>query len=257
MINYSDIKILFVAVNLFLIASIHSAQSRTDSIIKANKACENIAQIDALQPALYRLDSLGERLDYINIAIEKSKQLDYPKGLMQMQYLKAATYNEIESYDDAIFYFQNATKSAEVLQDSAYLRYCYMNIGAINLDIENYEQAKRDFFVGLKYANNSIAKSVDIYHHLGTLYKELRMFDSSLYFHNKTLELREIKNDTLGIAHSYNNIALVYKHSGDYVTALEYLNKSLEFKKKINATKGIGGSYINIGSIYLLLEDYQ
>ena len=174
-----------------------------------------------------------------------------------MQYLKAATYNEIESYDDAIFYFQNAIKSAEVLQDSAYLRYCYWSIGGINLEVENYEQAKKDFFVGLKYANNSLAKSVEIYNSLGTLYKELELVDSSLYFHNKTLKLREIENDTLGLAHSYNNIALVYKYSGDYVTALEYLNKSLEFKKKINATKGIGGSYINIGSIYLLLEDYH
>ena len=257
MLKSNYIKSLLVVVILLLSTSKHYTQSKTDSIIKANKACENIEQIDALYMSLYGLDSLSKRLDYINFGIEKSKQLHYSKGLMQMQYLKAATYNEIESYDDAIFYFQNATKSAEELQDSAYLRYCYMNIGAINLDIENYEQAKRDFFVGLKYANNSIAKSVEIYHHLGTLYKELRMFDSSLYFHNKTLELREIKNDTLGIAHSYNNIALVYKHSGDYVTALEYLNKSLEFKKKINATKGIGGSYINIGSIYLLLEDYN
>jgi len=256
-LKHSYIKFLLVLSILWLSASLHCAQSKTDSIIKANKACENIKQIDALYPALYGLDSLGERLDYINIAIEKSKQLDYSKGLMQMQYLKAATYNEIESYDDAIFYFQKAVKNAELLQDSGYLRFCYMNIGAINLDIENYEQAKKDFFVSLKYANNSLAKSVYIYNHLGTLYKELRMFDSSLFYHNKTLKFREIKNDTLGIAHSYNNIALVYKHSGDYVTALEYLNKSLEFKKKMNATKGIGGSYINIGSIYLLLEDYH
>ena len=256
MLKYSYIKSLLFVI-LLLSASIHCAQSKTDSIIKENVACENIEQISALYAALYGLDSISERLDYISFAIQKSKQLEYTKGLMQMQYLKAVTYNEIESYDDAILYFQNAVKSAEVLQDSGYLRFCYMNIGAINLDIENYEQAKRNFFVGLKYANNSIAKSVDIYHYLGTLYKERRMFDSSLYYHNKTLTFREIKNDTLGIAHSYNNIALVYKHSGDYVTALEYLNKSLEFKKKINATKGIGGSYINIGSIYLLLEDYN
>lgn len=238
-------------------ASKQHAQSRTDSIIQANISCENIEQIDALCDALYGLDSLSKRLEYVNIGIEKSIQYDYAKGLMKLQYLKAVTYDAIDSPDDAILYFQKAIKSAEVLQDSGYLRFCYMNIGAINLVIENYEQAKKDFSVGLKYANNSIAKSVEIYHYLGTLYKERRMFDSSLYYHNKTLKFREIKNDTLGIAHSYNNIALVYKHSGDYVTALEYLNKSLEYKKIVNDTKGIGGSYINIGSVYLLLEDYQ
>ena len=257
MLKYSYIKSLLVSLVLFLSASIHYAQSKADSIIKVNKACESIEQIDALYPALYGLDSLGRRLDYINVGIQKSKQFEYTKGLMEMQYLKAVTYNEIESYDDAILYFQKAVKNAEVLQDSGYLRFAYMNIGSINLDIENYEQAKKDFFVGLKYANNSIAKSVYIYDYLGILYKGLRMFDSSLYYHNKTLKFREIKNDTLDLAHSYNNIALVYKHSGDYLTALEYLDKSLEFKKKMNATKGIGGSYINIGSIYLLLEDYH
>ena len=176
---------------------------------------------------------------------------------MQLQYLKAATYNEIESYDDAIIYFQNAIKNAEILQDSGYLGFCYNNIGGINLGVENYEQAKKEFFIGLKYANNSTKNSVSLYNNLGTLYKELRMFDSDLYYHNRTLKLREVKNDTIGLAYSYNNIALVYKHSGDFKAALEYLNKSLEIKKKVNDTKGIGGSYINIGSVYFLLNDYQ
>ncbi len=257
MLKYSYIKSLLVVVILLLSASIHYAQSKTDSIIKANKACENIEQIDALYHALYGLDSISERLDYVSFGIEKSKQLDYTKGLMQMQYLKAVTYHMIESYDDAILYFQNATKSAEVLQDSGYLSFCYKNVGSINLDIGNYEQAKKEFLIGLKYANNSTKNSVSLYNNLGTLYKELSMIDSSLYYHNKTLKLREIENDTLGFAHSYNNIGLVYKHMGDFKTALQYLNKSLEIKKKVNDTKGIGGSYINIGSIYLLLKDYQ
>ena len=257
MLKSNYIKSLLVVVILLLSASKHYTQSKTDSIIKANKACENIEQIDALYMALYGLDSLSKRLDYINFGIEKSKQLDYTRGLLEMQYLKAATYVDIESYDDAIIYFQNAIKNAEILQDSAYLRFCYMSIGAINLDIENYEQAKKEFFIGLKYANNSITKSVDIYNYLGTLYKELGVVDSSLYYHNKTLQLREIENDTLGLAYSYNNIGLVYKHSGDYITALQYLNKSLVIKKKFNDTKSIGGSYINIGTIYLLLKDYQ
>ena len=257
MLKYNYIKSLLVLFVLFLSDSIYCAQSKTDSIIKANKACQNIEQIDALYPALYGLDSLGKRLDYINLGIQKSRQLEYVKGLMQMQYLKATTYNEIESYDDAILYFQKAVKNAEVLQDSGYLRFCNMNIGVINLNIENYEQAKKDFFVSLKYANNSYTKSIGIYNYLGTLYKELGIFDSSFYYHNKNLKLKEIENDTLGFARSFNNIALVYKHIGDYKKALEYLNKSLKFKKQMNATKGIGGSYINIGSIYLLLEDYH
>ena len=241
MLKYSYIKSLLVVVILLLSGSTHYAQSKTDSIIKANKACENIEQINALYPALYGLDSISERLDYINFGIEKSKQLDYTKGLMQMQYLKAVTYHVIESYDDAILYFQNATKSAEVLQDSGYLSFCYKNVGSINLDIGNYEQAKKEFLIGLKYANNSTKNSVSLYNNLGTLYKELSMIDSSLYYHNKTLKLREIENDTLGFAYSYNNIALVYKHMGDFKTALQYLNKSLEIKKKVNDTKGTGG----------------
>jgi serine phosphatase RsbU (regulator of sigma subunit) len=255
--KYSYISSLLVVFVLLLSASKHYTQSRTDSIIKANVACENIEQIDALYNALYGLDSLSKRLDYINFGIEKSREIDYTRGLMQLQYLKAATYNEIESYDDAIIYFQNAIKNAEILQDSGYLGFCYNNIGGINLGVENYEQAKKEFFIGLKYANNSTKNSVSLYNNLGTLYKELRMFDSALYYHNRTLKLREVKNDTIGLAYSYNNIALVYKHSGDFKAALEYLNKSLEIKKKVNDTKGIGGSYINIGSVYFLLNDYQ
>jgi serine phosphatase RsbU (regulator of sigma subunit) len=237
-------------------ASKQHAQSRTDSIIQANISCENIEQIDALCDALYGLDSLSKRLEYVNIGIEKSIQYDYAKGLMKLQYLKAVTYDAIDSPDDAILYFQKAIKSAEILQDTVYLSYCYRFIGEINVAIRSYEQAKKNLFMGLKYTNSG-QSSVEIYNMLGILNKEMAVFDSSLYYHNKSLKLNQLNNDTLGIAYSYNNIALVYKHSGNYQSALEFLNRSLEYKKIVNDTKGIGGSYINIGSVYLLLEDYQ
>jgi len=249
---YSLLAVVFLLLN----ASKQHAQSRTDSIIQANISCENIEQIDALCDALYGLDSLSKRLEYVNIGIEKSIQYDYAKGLMKLQYLKAVTYDAIDSPDDAILYFQKAIKSAEILQDTVYLSYCYRFIGEINVAIRSYEQAKKNLFMGLKYTNSG-QSSVEIYNMLGILNKEMAVFDSSLYYHNKSLKLNQLNNDTLGIAYSYNNIALVYKHSGNYQSALEFLNRSLEYKKIVNDTKGIGGSYINIGSVYLLLEDYQ
>lgn len=69
MLKYSYINSLLVVFVLLLSASKHYTQSRTDSIIKANVACENIEQIDALYNALYGLDSLSKRLDYINFGI--------------------------------------------------------------------------------------------------------------------------------------------------------------------------------------------
>ena len=256
MLKCNYIYSLLAVVFLLLNASKQHAQSRTDSIIQANISCENIEQIDALCDALYGLDSLSKRLEYVNIGIEKSIQYDYAKGLMKLQYLKAVTYDAIDSPDDAILYFQKAIKSAEILQDTVYLSYCYRFIGEINVAIRSYEQAKKNLFMGLKYTNSG-QSSVEIYNMLGILNKEMAVFDSSLYYHNKSLKLNQLNNDTLGIAYSYNNIALVYKHSGNYQSALEFLNRSLEYKKIVNDTKGIGGSYINIGSVYLLLEDYQ
>ena len=256
MLKCNYIYSLLAVVFLLLNASKQHAQSRTDSIIQANISCENIEQIDALCDALYGLDSLSKRLEYVNIGIEKSIQYDYAKGMMKLQYLKAVTYDAIDSPDDAILYFQKAIKSAEILQDTVYLSYCYRFIGEINVAIRSYEQAKKNLFMGLKYTNSG-QSSVEIYNMLGILNKEMAVFDSSLYYHNKSLKLNQLNNDTLGIAYSYNNIALVYKHSGNYQSALEFLNRSLEYKKIVNDTKGIGGSYINIGSVYLLLEDYQ
>jgi len=255
-LKFNYIYSLLAVVFLLLNASKQHAQSRTDSIIQANISCENIEQIDALCDALYGLDSLSKRLEYVNIGIEKSIQYDYAKGMMKLQYLKAVTYDAIDSPDDAILYFQKAIKSAEILQDTVYLSYCYRFIGEINVAIRSYEQAKKNLFMGLKYTNSG-QSSVEIYNMLGILNKEMAVFDSSLYYHNKSLKLNQLNNDTLGIAYSYNNIALVYKHSGNYQSALEFLNRSLEYKKIVNDTKGIGGSYINIGSVYLLLEDYQ
>lgn len=251
-------KLKFIIVFIFFIAVFKTnAQSKNDSIISYNFAGETEAQIDALITALYSIENASERLDLIDSVFIKTKKIGYTNGMMQSHYLKAITYSKIESSNDAITYFQETIKLAKELKDSNYLVFCYKNIGSINMNLYKFNDAKKDLFTAVKYLKTNSKNAASVYNNLGTLYKSIGNYDSSLYFHNKTLLIRQEKKDTMGLAYSYNNIGLTHKHSGDYKKALIYLKKSLAIKKKYNDVKGIGGSYINLGSVYYLQKDYE
>ena len=249
---------LFIYILLFLIASFKSnGQSTTDSIIAANFGGETEVQINALLEVVGGIDSISKRLDLIDDISIKAEKIGYKQGVMEAEYLKAVAYNKIASTNNAITYFQNTIKLAQELKDSNYIAFCYKNIGGINMDLHKYDVAKKNLFTAVKYLTPNSKTITSVYNNLGTLYKGIGDYDSSLYFHNKTLLIREKNNDTIGLAYSYNNIGLTYKHSGDYQKALSYLKKSLVIKEKFNDTKGIGGSYINIGSVYFLQKKYK
>jgi signal transduction histidine kinase len=75
-------------------------------------------------------------------------------------------------------------------------------------------------------------------------------YDSSLSYHFKSLEIREIEGDKKSIGTALNNIGLVYFKLRNYEQALQYYLRSLSIKNELNDATDMDKILINVGLCY-------
>src|SRR5690554_5652747 len=104
-----------------------------------------------------------------------------------------------------------------------------------------------DYQIGVAVGNSS----------KGTAYYYLSQYDSSLLFHNISLDISTQINDKVGIATSYNNIGMVYTAQSKYEEALLVWLKSIEIKEELllaeptaSNQNRLASAYGNIGSLF-------
>ncbi|CAF4329151.1 unnamed protein product [Rotaria sp. Silwood2] len=100
----------------------------------------------------------------------------------------------------------------------------------------------------------------DCYYTLGCIEMEKNMYDSSLKFHQKSLEtkLKILKENDLSIADSYNSIGRIYFKKSDYKQAFSSYYRALKITIQANGEyhSNVAICYTNLGGIYQKQEDY-
>jgi serine phosphatase RsbU (regulator of sigma subunit) len=124
-------------------------------------------------------------------------------------------------------------------------------IGSVYMKEKNNEFAIKQYHYSIPLAKqiNDSADLSENYAMLATIYNNSERFDSSLYYNQKALAIREIFGGKINLANSYNNIGLTYKSLKDYDKSLEYLIKSLKIREQQRDFKGMAGSNINIANV--------
>jgi len=81
--------------------------------------------------------------------------------------------------------------------------------------------------------------------------------DSALYFINRSLNIKESLNDTLGIAYSHSYTANVYMETEQFQKAINTLDKAIEIRNTINDKSGISIDLVNAGMSYMTLGELE
>ena len=123
------------------------------------------------------------------------------------------------------------------------------NLGAIGIYLFNKKIIKA-IDKTKKIHDNKILTSA--YSNIALTYNVLCEYKKSIQFGFLALELREMYNDTPGIAKSLNNIGTTYHYMGRYNDAIKYYSKSLKLKEILGNKQDIASTINNIGLIYLL-----
>lgn len=81
--------------------------------------------------------------------------------------------------------------------------------------------------------------------------------DESLDIYMQALELAEVHERKLDIAHCLNGLGTVYSTLGDYTRAIQFYQRSLLLREELGERHELGAIYINIGNMYHRLGNYR
>jgi two-component sensor histidine kinase len=180
----------------------------------------------------YLIDSLN-----LNNVIKSEKELihksllKYHKSKSQEFKLKAINLLIENSWDDSVWPKYNQWMFDFTKQELAN-----------KLPISNIENLNTKDKMLLKFYSKSVNNFGYIFNNEGKMSKALE-------YYYKSLNFREMINDSLGLAESYNNIGNVYAIQDDLENALKYTEKSVLVSRLIGS-KEHSTILINMGNLY-------
>ena len=126
-----------------------------------------------------------------------------------------------------------------------------------------YQYSKSDYPAAIKIYNEAIGYATlgkstlnkgYIYGNLATIFNDQMVFDSAIFYYQKSNDIKQQFNDVRGLGNGFNNIGNVFYDKKELDSALYYYDKGLEIRTSLKDQTGIATSHANIGKIYLDLN---
>lgn len=175
------------------------------------------------------------------------------KTLYELSYLLSGSDLEQAFYYDSLaletaFEIKDTTWQVKVLTDLSYLfsrKFDYSN-AKILLDkasgLGKEKKLNRELYI--------------VYTALGNYFFNLNLYDSALYYHHQSLNIKERLGDKSITATTLNNIGMIYFRIQSYNNALDYFNTSLTVNLQAGDSIAASANYNNIGLIYIEVGEF-
>jgi serine phosphatase RsbU (regulator of sigma subunit)/tetratricopeptide (TPR) repeat protein len=152
----------------------------------------------------------------------------------------------------ALVYTKEALELATELNDASGMASSYNNIGVLNKNKGDYDQALDSYLksVRLQEENKFVDALAYTYNNIGTIYSLKSEFEKALVYFNKALEKFENINHKLRVIGTLNNIGNVYTELQEYDYALKYYLRSLTIYEELEDNSAAFVPFSNIGNIY-------
>ena len=206
----------------------------------------------------YRYRELNDSLLFHTInqeAQELAYQLKDSFTIADTHWSLANYYNGEEIYDKSYHHYNIAHKFfSQIHKEYLAARMLYA-MAFIKGRFRDYSESEVLVFKAIeKFKNlNNYKYLYYSYNHLASLQNDIKKYDNSLLYRNKSLEYySKIKNKEKYYLDSYNNIGATYLKKGDFATALIFFNKDL--KKGISISRH-ARLISNIAYCKLLMND--
>ncbi|MCY1720685.1 tetratricopeptide repeat protein [Prolixibacteraceae bacterium Z1-6] len=168
----------------------------------------------SIMGSIFRMNGFYDRaIEYVIKAKLNYEKANFLEGDAWSAYLLSLIYSDLKSYSKALEYIQQSlevyTELAKLDGQQSGLALCYEQLGLINLNLGNFDEARMH-----------IAKTKEIY----------------------STDLSKT-----GMSSAYKNMGKIAYYSGDYPLAKEYLNKALALKKELGYIPGLASIYEYLG----------
>jgi DNA-binding CsgD family transcriptional regulator len=207
----------------------------------------------------YITSDLAKALYYAEKALELAENSGNAVVLSKSMNMLGIVYFDQGYFELALAYYQRSLKILKSLKNVKGVASVVVNIGAINLNIGNDQQAKKNFtealsiFQELEPTSNQNQYSVEIastYNNLGIACQKLKEYKQAEQFYQKGIELaRKEKMNTNLLANLLNNLGSVWLDQKQPDKAYGPILQGLEIRLQLEDKKGEAQSY-NMLALY-------
>ena len=181
------------------------------------------------------------------IDAEYSRIHNYEKLQLIIQYNQGFARIRQGNMAQASLLFWNALNKAYALKDTLFIGNIYSQLGNIQIQKKNFQEAILLNRKGLLYLDNINAKSkVYLESALGTCYSELGKLDSAAYYLEKAVYFQEQGKNTLSLGIALTNLAEVYRKLNKIDQAISLNQRILELGQSSGLNLLIHNGSINL-----------
>lgn len=175
---------------------------------------------------------------------------------------RLAVIYEIKSeFEKSVAYYIEADKIAQKLGNFKFLIALKTNLGGLYQKMGRNLEAKGQFLKA-KYMTDTSVSVLSIHQiiiplNLGSVYSELNMLDSAIYYSKKSLVIALKENHLEYISLNYSNLANFFYINNQSDSAIFYETKAYEIRKQNNDVIGQCNSLIDLILAYKEISDFQ
>jgi len=187
------------------------------------------------------------------------RQYQYKYVLADLLFRMGAAFQEQGYFNLSSEYLTRALSIAEHAGYQYLMGRIYNELGWLHYRSLNFDQAKEK-----NRQAEQILKNVSAQFELtgcwdlrGLIERNLKHYDSALYYHKKSLAARIPLKDKTEISDGYFNLGDFYEKTGKPHEALPYFFKSIALDKALENTYGLSLGYNRVGRIYTSLARFD
>ncbi len=248
-------KFLFLLFYLPLASQSFAQTREIDSLqtVLKNLEVTDTIYVDVLNDLGFRLSMTDQQASsyYINLATSKAKELNYKRGLIRAKTIKGNSFLIIGLPDQALTYYFEAMSYEAYQYPMDYVR-LHNNIGEVYRRKEVYDSSLRYFNRALELANTTLTnyQPVIIYSNLGEVSLMKGEIDSAKEYFNACLTNALKTNNLRGVGYGYFGLAECAFETGAEQIAIDLMLKSIDYRRKASHQRGLIQSYLKLGNYY-------
>ena len=214
----------------------------------------------------YILGNYAETIKFWELSLKNFEIINDKTGvsniLSNLGALNATQGDDVK----AIEYHLKSMKVAEEAKDTFRIMTSMINIGVIYLNNPNSQDVALNYdlkalSLSEKLGNDEAIGTVSV--NLGEIYFRKQLFDTALYYYNKSLNSFR-KSNSDNVPYTLTNIGKVYMKKGEYETAIKFQSEGYNLAKNANAKLGMTSALLGLaetysekGTIKMAIKTYQ
>lgn len=236
-----------------------SYAARSLELAQKNKDSEGIASANILLGIGYLYTGNFElSRQFTEKGLEQATRLGNRRLMITALSAQGAYHMNLGHYPEALNFFKRCLDESVEMEFEDKAATCRLNIGSILTATGDRIRGLRYLLDALEYyeQRNDIQIQARILNNVALNYHFWKDYDRALQFYERTRQINEKLNDTIGLAIVLNNIGEIYKDKGDNQTAISYYQQvvaladssRLSDMYKAYGWIGLAEAYLNTGN---------